>query len=315
MKVTWQDVIIFIFLVIIIGLPFFVNNQAYASKKDNTFLFLRNIKQERFFYPLVKNKVEYLRPTTSASFSVLVNPLDDRDDKVLFKNNYQSSLPMASITKLMTAVVVLENYDLDDYITLTSQDLNIEGGIGNLHVGEVIKIKDLLYVLLIESNNGAAEALARKMGRSDFISKMNVKASKLKMIKTNYLNPTGLDIEGVSDTNRTTPDDLKRLVVDIMNTQPLIPEILKNIRYVAYGKDGTVHNLLNTNILLSEDKSILWGKTGLTDKAKGCLILVLKPEHFSFSGKRYIINVIIGAEDRFEEARRIKSWLDNQFIW
>lgn len=316
MKITWQDVVIFIVLIFILSLPLFVNNQIYENnRKENSFVFLENTTQGKLFYPLINAPVNYLAPASDASFSVLVNPENDEEDRILFRNNYQNSLPMASITKLMTAVVALDNYDLEDYVTINPNDLSVGGALGVLKAGDTIKVKDLLYILLIESNNGAAEALAEKSGRYSFIKMMNEKAAKLKMSGTSYFNPTGLDIDGSDSINRTSPDDLRKLTVEIMNKYPLIPEILKNVDYTVYGKQGQTYALENTNILLSEDENVVWGKTGLTDKAKGCLIFITKPKQFSFSEKRYIINVIIGAENRFEEARRIKSWLDKQFIW
>lgn len=172
---------------------------------------------------------------------------------------------------------------------------------------------------LIESSNDGAEALAEKMGREEFIFKMNKKAEELGMKNTRFVNPTGLDVftdssqKDFKETNVSTPSDLEKLVVYILKNYPLIPQILSLSEKEIISSSGFKHKLINTNILLKENSAYLWGKTGYTKEANGCIILILK--NYSADGGGYIINVITGASDRFSEARKLQSWLAESFIW
>jgi len=215
----------------------------------------------------------------------------------------------------MTAIIIIDSYNLTDRITIDDEIIKTEGDPKKLTPGETYTVNNLLHIMLVESNNEAAEAFAKKMGRIQFIEKMNQKASELKMINTKYLNPTVLDVSGSENTNMTSPEDIKKIIVHITQQYPLIAEILSKPEYYIYNEAGNQRNSKNTNILLLEDRDFLWGKTGFTDKAKGCLVIISRPPNFSFFEKNYIINVIMGAKDRFKEAKDFKTWTTNQFIW
>ncbi|MDD5639882.1 MAG: serine hydrolase [Candidatus Pacebacteria bacterium] len=286
------------------------NEQQYFQKKDIDSYFLSFIEGRYAFTPIKKPHQEIF---SSEAEAILISSVSNKN-KTLFKYNTKKQLPMASITKLMTAMVVIDNYNLKDNIQIDDDIIKIEGDPKKLIAGETYSIKDLLYIMLIESNNEASEALAKKINRTEFIKKMNQKAELLDMKDTQYLNPSGLDID-TGETNITSAEDLEKLIMHIVANYQLIPEILSNEEYTMYSKKGIIRQSVNTNILLSENKTFLWGKTGFTDKAKGCLILISKPPSFSFFEKNYIINIIIGAEDRFNVARKSKIWITNQFIW
>jgi D-alanyl-D-alanine endopeptidase (penicillin-binding protein 7) len=141
---------------------------------------------------------------------------------------------------------------------------------------------------------------------------MNEKARGLNMKSTRFINPTGLDEENL--TNVSTANDLEKLVVLILKDYPLISEILSLSSKEITSYSGVYRKLTNTNILLSESSVYLWGKTGYTLKANGCLILILN--NFSLnSDEGYVINIIAGADDRFNEARKLENWLEKSFIW
>ncbi|MCK9445322.1 serine hydrolase [bacterium] len=256
----------------------------------------------------------YLQSTNF--LSVFVN-LEEDKEIILSEKKGSAVIPIASLTKLMTAVVVLENYSLDDLVNISSTAVSASGVMGGLKANERISVRDLLYVTLIESSNDGAEAFAEKMGRTEFIYKMNKKASELGMNDTRYYNPSGLDIFAnngeLISTNVSTPENLEKLVVYILKNYPLIPEVLSSVEKRLVSESGVVHNLENTNILLKENTGYLWGKTGYTKEANGCIILILK--NYSTINSGYIINVITGADDRFKEARKLEEWLHTSFIW
>jgi serine-type D-Ala-D-Ala carboxypeptidase (penicillin-binding protein 5/6) len=243
-----------------------------------------------------------------AVLSVFVSPSDDR---IIYQKNSDIELPMASVTKLMTALIVVEQYDLEETITITeeafSRDLFRKD---NLNVGEQYQTKTLLYPLLIESNNTAAYALAQKLDETtqSFVDSMNQKAQELGMEKTFFINPSGLDPINTNDvTGLSTAEDIVVLAKRILK-EPLIQEILSLTEYDLKTIDGTSkYTVLNTNVLLGE-KNVLWGKTGETPRAKGCLVLVLDSSCENSSEKCRLINVVLGSENRFQEMKNLIDW-------
>ncbi|MCK9578272.1 serine hydrolase [bacterium] len=292
-----------------VGAFFNPNDYEYQKNSDKLISFLRG---ERDIYPIKKRYQSNVSSNSSASLVSLVN---NEKRKNLFELNSDSSFPMASITKLMTAIVVIDNYKLEEKIVIDEKSINTEGDPKKLVENDVYTVKNLLYIMLVESNNEAAEVFANKIGRERFIRMMNKKAEIFKMKNTKYLNPTGLDIEDNEETNTTSPNDIGTLVMHIINNYPLIANILSKSEYSIFNENGNLRTSNNTNVLLAEDSDFIWGKTGFTEKAKGCLVIISRPPNFSFFEKNYIISIIMGAEDRFGEAKNFKAWTYNQFIW
>lgn len=315
MKITWQDIVIIIVFCFCLLLPYFNSNQEYGEEVDYSGVNISK-PEGRIFYPLVKDdSINLDMNNIETYYSVLVDLDRVVPDKILLKKNDDKRIPMASVTKLMTAVIVLDNYSLDDEIVINHSDLSVEGNMKSLRPGQVLTVKELLYIMLIDSNNGASEALARKMGRDDFIKKMNNKARLLKMANTYYFNPSGLDLFAREEANMTSVYDLVDLMVTIMRDYPLVSEILSLDCSLIQDKSGFYHNLSNTNTLINYNERVLWGKTGFTIKANGCLVMVSLPKNFLFSQKRYIIDIVLGSDDRFESMKKIINWHDNQFKW
>jgi len=296
---------------------FLINLYSPSIFTNNTFSFIKGSEVD-LLKPLSKEKINDLYLNSDNFFSVFVDLGKDKEI-ILSEKRINEVVPIASLSKLMTAVVSLENYKLDDEIKISSSAISTFSTAGELREKETISVKDLLYITLIESSNDGAEALAEKMGRTDFIFKMNKKAEELGMRNTRFVNPTGLDVftdaseKELKETNISTVSDLEKLVVYILKNQPLIPQILSLSEKQIKSSNGVVHNLKNTNILLKESSAYLWGKTGYTKEASGCIILILKS--YSSDGNGYIVNIITGASDRFKEARKLEAWLSESFIW
>jgi D-alanyl-D-alanine carboxypeptidase len=242
-----------------------------------------------------------------AAISVLVDSQDR--EKTLFKKNSSEMLPIASLTKLMTANIVLENYDLSREIEISEEAVAQEGEAGKLKTGKVFSVEYLLYPLLMESSNDAAYALANdynKMTEEKFVELMNLKAEDLGMENTYFVNSSGLDPEQPNHSiNYSTTEDLVKLTKYLFK-KPLIREILATPKFSLYGPE-----LINTNELLEKSTSwqtnVVGGKTGFTDQAGGCILLVLKNERGNF-----LINVILGASSpstRIEEMQKLINWL------
>ena len=261
------------------------------------------------FRPLSKDKINELNIESNNFLSVFIK---DGKEIILSEKKADEVIAIASLTKLMTAIIVLENYNLDDLIQISASAIATYGDAGNLQIGEIMTIRDLLYITLIESSNDGAEALAEKMGVSTFVYKMNEKAASLGMNNTWFINPSGLD-EG-NLYNFSTVNDLKKMVVYILENHSLIAEILSLPEKELTSHSGISRTIRNTNVLLEESDAYLWGKTGYTNRANGCLILILN--NFSINNNQgYVINIIAGADDKFGEARKLEQWLKESFIW
>ncbi len=227
-------------------------------------------------------------------------------DKILFNKNEERILPVASITKLMTAVVALENYKLSDKITITRDAVAQTGAQGSLKLGDQMSVKDLLFVMLIESSNHAAYALSDAMGEKRFVFLMNEKAKSLGLENTSFADPTGLG------QNYSTSKDLSKLIEYLIKNYSIITEISRTKEMDLYRLDGTYYGkLVNTNQLLGEIPEIVGGKTGFTTDAKGCLVLAVK----NSQDNDYLIYVVLGSEDRFGEMKKIINWVGEAYKW
>ncbi len=240
--------------------------------------------------------------------------------KVLFKKDEDKQLPIASLTKLMTALVVLENYDLSKKVIISKLAMAQEGDQGDLTLGQEMSIRNLLYITLMESSNKAAFALGEDMGTSKFVETMNANAKKMGLKNTHFQDDTGLDPKSYSSAK-----DVVVLSKYLFETYPLFREIINLKEYDLYLDDGTFHHhLVNTNKILGEN-DIIGGKTGFTNNAKGCMMVIqhspkptlsLLNQNLQGDQERdYLITVVLGSEDRFAETQSILQWASSAYLW
>ena len=218
--------------------------------------------------------------------------------KTLFEKNSDEKLPIASLTKLMTAIVVLDNYKLSGTITIDKDADSQDPLKQDVKLGDTLPVESLLDIMLVESSNKSAYALSELMGESDFVGMMNKKASEIGLEKTFFTDPTGLSSQNVS-----TATDLTKLAEYILKNYTKITDIssAKSFYVPGYGE------ITSTNELLGQVPEIVCGKTGFTNQAKGCLLVVINNP----KNNDYIINVILGAksaDDRFSEMKKIINW-------
>lgn len=243
-----------------------------------------------------------LEISAKSAISVLFNP-DTGEEKTLFEKENNLVLPIASLTKLMVADIVLEYYDLNRIIKISNEAVLQEGDIGNLKVGEEFSVENLLYMALIESNNDAVYALSEVLTPNVFVHLMDLEAQYLGMTNTFFEDPTG-----ISEKNKSNTEDLVILIKHLLEKQPLVWEILKKPEFNLKSPDGVFHHkLINTNETLREwgiNLEIVGGKTGYTFQANGCFALVLK-----VVDNGYLINVILGSNDRFGEMIKLTDFI------
>lgn len=304
------------------------------------FLFIKNPKVVSPSNPQAQGKPtsqnpSYLLPVTEINYLPLRNwniadlildarsaiSYDSKADKILFKKNSDKKLPIASLTKLMTAVVIVENIDLGETVRISGAAIEksvlAEGG-KVLLANEIFKAGDLLKIMLIISSNDAAFAFQEHFkGRGlDLVKLMNDKAAELGMADSKFTDPAGLDDNGYS----TAEDFLK--ITKYSLKYPLIHEILKTQQVMVFGElpsrtsgDYSAgaripHSLNSTNKLLSELSEVVSGKTGFTDGALESMLLVTKsPEN------GYVISIILGSYDKFLYTKNLVKWVEQAYIW
>jgi D-alanyl-D-alanine carboxypeptidase len=245
--------------------------------------------------------------------------LDTEHNFYLYQKNIDSQLPIASISKLMAALVFLDHNPGWTTTYIIRADDRSDGNIPNLFSGEQVYIRDLFYSALVASDNSAISSLVHATGLSeaDFVKAMNQKAVDLGMTKTNFVEPTGL-----SDYNVSTARDVAKLVEESMKDLDIRRAVLAdkyeleilNAKANSKGKKN-LRLIKNTDQLLtSKDLSIklIGGKTGFIDKAGYCFA-----GSFTKDGQQ-IITVVLGAADpeaRFAETEKMLTWIFNSYDW
>jgi D-alanyl-D-alanine carboxypeptidase (penicillin-binding protein 5/6) len=215
--------------------------------------------------------------------------------KTIFTKNGDLKLPIASLTKLMTAVIVLDNYNMSTVVSIGEQADMQDSMKQDVKLGDMFSVEDLLKIMLIESSNKSAYALSMLKGEEKFVDLMNQKTRDLGLENTFFTDPTGLSSQNVSTAN-----DLAKLATHIVENYPKIADISREekINVPNFGE------VVNSNQLLGEIPEIICSKTGFTTAAKGCLLVVIN----SPNNNGYLINVILGADDRFSEMKKLINW-------
>lgn len=283
-------------------------NPEILAAQTNQMEFIQMVRDAK---PFRDNAVADLEVNAKAAFSLLLNARGGK--KILFEKNADQSLPIASVSKLMTANVILKNYDLAKEIIITKEAVGQEESFGKLRVDDILTVKQLLYPLLMESSNDAAFALANDydgVNEEVFVGMMNQEAQNLSLRKTLFVNSSGLDPEvqePPEKINVSSARDLATLSQELLKT-PLVWEILSTPKISLYNE-----TLTSTNKLLGVVPGIIGGKTGYTDTALGCFVLVVEaPEN-----KGQIVNVILGTTvtDRFSEMEKLINWTNQAYQW
>lgn len=262
---------------------------------------LRNLIEINSTPTLKENKIE---PVIYADAAYA---LDITSNTILYTKDEHDSHPIASLTKLMTAYIILEEENLDDVVTVSRNATTQEGSKMWLGTGETITVESLLYGLLIQSGNDAATALAEFNAGSEenFVEKMNQKAKLLNLNETYFTSASGIDDQGYS-----TAQDLARLSMYLLKND-FIRNITSLTSATVTGTDGyPTHNLTSTNELLGSYLNVKGLKTGKTGGAGECLIAVGEN-----SAGHEILTVMLGSDDRFGETKLLLDWIYNSYIW
>ncbi|WP_186100087.1 D-alanyl-D-alanine endopeptidase [Burkholderia gladioli] len=244
-------------------------------------------------------------PDALALRSSIAYVVDQNNSEPLLDKNSRAVVPIASISKLMTAMVVLDSKaSLDEQIAVTDEDRDYEKGTGSrLSVGSVLSREDMLHIALMASENRAAAALSRYYpgGRPAFIAAMNAKAKSLGMTDTHFENSTGLTSLNVSSAR-----DLVKMI-DAAYQYPLIRRFSTDRTYTVFtGKRSLVYN--STNALVRNPSwDIGLQKTGFINEAGECLVM-----QTTIHGRPIVMVLLdsFGKYSRVADASRVRNWLD-----
>jgi D-alanyl-D-alanine carboxypeptidase (penicillin-binding protein 5/6) len=285
-------------------LTYFIN---FSQIKLENFLTAQITKplEEINFVKIERPKKSPLELDVKAALSIRLNPQKKIKEKLLFSENENEILPIASLTKLMTAIIIIEdheNYPLEKEIKISKEAASQEDvPNGNLRAGQKKTIEELLNLMLMFSSNDAAYALAEQIGVKNFVNKMNEKAKEIGLENTHFSNPTGLDPENLKWSlenkdyfNYSTAKDLILLGKYILENYPLIFEFSNQ----------------KNKIQLLENQHLVGMKTGYTDEAGGCIFLI-----FSNDNGDYFLNVILGTkskEERFFQMQKLVDWINGK---
>ena len=213
---------------------------------------------------------------------------DRKSKKIIWGKKENEKRPMASTTKIMTAIIVLENANLSDTVTVSKKSAGTGGSRLGLKVGDKITVNNLLYGLLMVSGNDAAVALAEYVGGSveGFADKMNQKAEELGLESTHFITPHGLDMAD----HYTTALELAEMADYAMNNEKFAQIV--NTKNITININGRSKSLKNTNELLGNLNGVNGVKTGFTNGANRCLVTSVNKDEMN------IITVVLGADTK-----------------
>ena len=231
----------------------------------------------------------------SASSAVLIN---EETKTVIYEKNAYKKMPMASTTKIMTAICTIENMNTNIPIKVDDRAIGIEGSSIYLEKGETITLKELLYGMMLNSGNDAATAIAIAVGGSveNFCTMMNMCAKKYGAVNTNFTNPSGL----YDDNHYTTAYDLALITAHAMKN-PLFKDIVSK-KQMKISKGDGVRYLKNHNKLLTMYEGCTGVKTGYTKKCGRCLVSSAK------RGEKSLIAVSLNAPDDWADHKNMLTY-------
>lgn len=275
--------IIFVILIIFIITP----KNIYADDENEIY---ENVIEDEEKIEIEAAATTGTKPTINSRKYCVYDRLSG---KCIYGKDENKETAMASTTKIMTAIIIVENCDLNEIVTATSKAANTGGSRLGLHIDDKISVNDLLYGLMLRSGNDAAVALAIHLSKSleNFAILMNNKAEELGLKNTHFVTPHGLD----NSEHYTTALELAK-ITDYALKNDIIAKIV-NTKSTTISINGNRMNINNTNELLGNVEGVYGVKTGFTNNAGRCLVTSVK------RGDMDLIVVVLGADTRKDRAK------------
>lgn len=299
------------------------NNLPDSGNKEDNFqrynLFPLDMTESEY---MPVRKKDYVDTKIFSSSSVAI---DVDSGTILHYDNGRKRTQVASLTKMMTAIIIIESIkDLDEEVEITSEALAVPGTVvgcptsvfcnsNRMYRGEKIKAIDLLKVMLLNSANDAATALGIHVAGSvdRFSEMMNEKAKNLGLKDTHFCTPSGLETDDQEDQCYSTAYDIARIAAYSLKYD-MIWDIMKIPEGQFYSTDGKyMHEMKNTDLLLGEIPNCIGGKTGFTPLAGKSLMM----GSVDATKKHKVIAVLLDDENRWEDMKKLVNWVFNNYEW
>lgn len=295
--------------------------EVSQKQTDNDRVFVENMLPVAEFQPTRKEEVSDL--TLPNAHSSLI--LDAQSGTILHFHNAKDRRQIASLTKMMTALLVLEHVrDLKEPVTITQEMLHVDGTVvgcprsgycidNRFHIGEQIRVEDLLKAMLMNSANDAATALGVYVGgtQEKFVSMMNARAIDLGLKDSNFCTPSGLEIDGKESECYSSAYDIGRIAAQTMKYD-VIWEFMRHPQTTIFSIDKqTEHRIITTNELIGQYPNLLGTKTGFTPAAGKTLLAGAEDPQ----GKHKVVAVVLNDPNRWSDLRTMFDWTFQSYSW
>lgn len=295
---------IVVFCVTLFGIYLYANSEANSNRifspiPDVFKKFSIDHGPETFFAPHTTPIASRVKKPEISARAALAYDLST--NQLVLSKNIEEKLPIASLTKVMTALVALENKKPDEEVLIGQKAASIGEDSMGLTAGEKLTVKELLYGLFLHSGNDAAEALAEgsTLGRDNFLYRMNKKAEELGLSNTHFTNPSGLEGDG---NQYSTALDLLVIAKHAVDKSVILEVSQTPYEFIPYTNTHKAFELYSETNLLTTYPGVKGLKTGYTDEAGLCLITYLE-----YKGHR-IIAVVLNSPSRREEMIQILDY-------
>ncbi|MBU4348594.1 serine hydrolase [Patescibacteria group bacterium] len=269
--------------------------KTITSQNEINKLALKTINVEQ--KPIKKEFIDDPILTAEIAFSKHIE-----SGKELFSHNNDKQWSIASITKLVTAIVALEKIGADKIITISESAINTEGIAGNFRKDEKYYLKDLVNIMLVVSSNDAAIAMSEFYGQKNFIKEMNMKAQEIGMTQTKFIDCTGL-----SFLNQSTIKDLIKLAEYILKEKPEIFNFAKHEELSVIELENNLVKFFKNINYFAGQIDFLGGKTGFIESSGENLLSVFTYE------ENDILIIVLGSDDRYSDTENILKWIKKSY--
>jgi len=333
---------IFLFFAFLVSVSIFLNYTENKSEKkdENLQVNINKEKTQKQLQTILSKKSDLLtratyQPIKKDNFTDLTVEnahaaivFDAGSGTILWEKNATQKRSIASITKLITAMVVIDRVrDLDEVVTIPESVMYIEGTTVGcptsvicdsepFSVGEKVYLRDLLRSMLIFSANDAATVLAIHIAGSEerFADLMNARMKEIGAGNTNFCRPSGLELDENEELCYSSAYDIARAVAHLLrhDKYDVLWDMMRTKETTFKSVDGAVeHELENTNRLVGELPNLVGAKTGFTPRAGYCLALTTS----DISGEHNIVSIVLDDYHRFSDVQEMSTWAFDNYVW
>jgi D-alanyl-D-alanine carboxypeptidase (penicillin-binding protein 5/6) len=301
------SIVLLISVLIYFLLPLISKKPEYIEGKERYIYFTNDIVEQTETISPLLNEINISSELSAESILVY----DPNTGEILFEKDAEKERAVASLTKLLSAIVVLENYNLEEVVSVSREyipedlDWQLE-----LEEGDRVSVENLLKAMLISSYNDAAYIVANAYpygGYEGFIKAMNSKASKLRMVNSNFANPAGLDDE----KNYSTAKDIA-ILLSVAKRYEMITQLVNtgfDTIYWYSNEELVSKKIYTTNQLYGVNQYIQGFKTGVTKEAKECFA-----GYFIYPNNQELITIVLGSEERFEDTKILEGYVRRNLL-